>query len=144
MIKFRKNNDNYGEFAGDDQYYGGNGFDDLNGEAEEDGFDMQNPAPAAPVDPSPAFGAPATAALKIVNPKEYKEAVEIANLLMNGNTVLLNIESIAKDQAIRLLDYLSGAVHVAGGLMTKVSKTTIVIAPKNIDVSSIEAMVSGN
>ena len=142
MIKLRKNNDNYNDFAGDDKYYGGNGFDDVEGEAMDDGFDMQSPAPAAPVEPT--FGAPVTAALKIVNPKEYKEATEIANLLMNGNTVLLNIESIAKDQAIRLLDYLSGAVHVAGGLMTKVSKTTIVLAPKNIDVSSIEAMVSGN
>ena len=140
---FKKNVENYGDFAGDDNYYGDNGFDDMDETvADEDEFAMG--APAAPVEPAaPAFAAP-TAALKIVNPKEYKEAMEIANLLMNGNTVLLNIESIAKDQAIRLLDYLAGAVHVAGGLMTKVSKTTIVIAPKNVDVSSIEAMVSGN
>ena len=142
MLKFKKNTDNYGDFSGDDQYYGGNGFDDMDANASEDnGFDDLQDAPAA--EAAPAFGAP-TAALKIVNPKDYKDAVEIANLLMNGNTVLLNIENIAKDQAIRLLDYLSGAVHVAGGLMTKVSKTTIVLAPKNIDVSSIEAMVSGN
>ena len=138
---FKKNVENYGDFAGDDNYYG-NGFDDMEvNEAEDDAFGV---APVAPVETAaPAFATPA-AALKIVNPKEYKEAVEIANLLMNGNTVLLNIESIAKDQAIRLLDYLAGAVHVSGGLMTKVSKTTIVIAPKNVDVSSIEAMVSGN
>ena len=44
----------------------------------------------------------------------------------------------------RILDYLAGAVHVAGGVITKVSKTTIVIAPKNVDVSSIEALVSNN
>ena len=142
MLKFKKSTDNYGEFAGDDQYYG-NGFDDVDADASvENGFDdLQD---AAPAEPAPAFGAPAAPALKIVNPKDYKDSVEIANLLMNGNTVLLNIESLAKEQAIRLLDYLSGAVHVAGGLMTKVSKTTIVIAPKNVDVSSIEAMVSGN
>ena len=144
MLKFKKSTDNYGDFAGDDQYYGGNGFDDMDMNApEENGFDDLQEAPV-PAEPAPAFSAPVATALKIVNPKDYREGVEIANLLMNGNTVLLNIESIAKEQAIRLLDYLSGAVHVAGGLMTKVSKTTIVIAPKNIDVSSIEAMVSGN
>ena len=143
MLKFKKSSDNYGDFSGDDQYYGGNGFDEMDASAEENGFDDLQEA-AAPAEAAPAFGAPATAALKIVNPKDYKDAIEIANLLMNGNTVLLNIENIAKEQAIRLLDYLSGAVHVAGGLMTKVSKTTIVIAPKNVDVSSIEAMVSGN
>lgn len=142
MLKFKKSTDNYGEFAGDDQYYGGNDFDDMDVDATaENGFDDLQEAPA---EPAPAFGAAAAPALKIVNPKDYKDSVEIANLLMNGNTVLLNIESLAKEQAIRLLDYLSGAVHVAGGLMTKVSKTTIVIAPKNVDVSSIEAMVSGN
>ena len=137
MALFKKNTDNYGDFVDDEKYYD-DGFDTAE---NADGFDMGMQTPA---EPAPAFVAPTAPALKIVNPREYKDAVEIANQLMNGNTVLLNIESIAKDQAIRLLDYLNGAVHVAGGLMTKVSKTTIVIAPKNVDVSSIEAMVSGD
>ncbi len=139
MALFKKSTDNYGEFIEEEKYLD-DGFDMADG-AEDDGFGMGMQTPA---EPAPAFAAPTAPALKIVNPKEYKDAVEIANQLMNGNTVLLNIESIAKDQAIRLLDYLNGAVHVAGGLMTKVSKTTIVIAPKNVDVSSIEAMVSGD
>ena len=133
---FKKNNENY-----DNGGFVDEGFDQgYNDDVVEDSFasDVQ-PVPAEPE----AF-APAAPALKIVNPKEYKDAVEIANLLINGNTILLNIESIAKEQAIRLLDYLNGAVHVAGGIMTKVSKTTIVIAPKNVDVSSIQDMVSGD
>lgn len=138
MAIFKKNPDNYsGLVEENDSFIGG--FDEEAGsEFEDESFGMQ-----APAEPAPSF-APAAPALKIVNPKEYKDAIEIANLLMNGNTVLLNIENIAKDQAIRLLDYLNGAVHVAGGLMTKVSKSTIVIAPKNVDVSSIEAMVGTN
>ena len=132
---FKKNTENYNNGGFVDE-----GFDQgYTEDTVDDGFasDVQ-PVPAEPE----AF-APAAPALKIVNPKEYKDAVEIANLLINGNTILLNIESIAKEQAIHLLDYLNGAVHVAGGIMTKVSKTTIVIAPKNVDVSSIEAMVGG-
>ena len=102
-------------------------------------------APAA-AEPAPSFGAPATAALKIVNPREFKDAVEIANLMMNGNTVLMNVEGLEKDQslALRVVSYLQGAVHVAGGVMTRVSKSTIVVAPKNVDVSSIETMVSAD
>ena len=118
-----------------------NGFESMDDMGMDDGFG----APEAPLAPEPAAFAPAAPALKIVNPKEYKDAVEIANLLINGNTILLNIEAIAKEPVvIRILDYLAGAVHVAGGVITKVSKTTIVIAPKNVDVSSIEAMVSNN
>ena len=141
MLKFtRRSNDNYGDFAGDDNYYGG-GFDDVQAEDNvDDGFDAA-PAPM-PAD-APAYGQN-TVALKIINPKGYEEASEIADFLMNGNTVLLNIEGMARENAIRLLDYLAGATHAVGGLMTKVGKTTIVVAPKNVDVSSIEAMVGAN
>ena len=143
MLKFtRRQNDNYSDFSGDDEYYGG-GFDGMDADdAQDDGFAAPAPAPA-PAPEAPAFGATA-AALKIVNPKGYEEASEIADYLMNGNTVLLNIEGMARENAIRLLDYLAGATHAVGGLMTKVGKTTIVVAPKNVDVSSIEAMVGGN
>ena len=123
-------------------------YDTMNediGFEEDMGMDDGFGAPEAPLAPEPPTFTPAAPALKIVNPKEYKDAVEIANLLMNGNTILLNIEAIAKEPVvIRILDYLAGAVHVAGGVITKVSKTTIVIAPKNVDVSSIEAMVNNN
>ena len=141
LLKFtRKQNDNYGDFAGDDEYYG-SGFDGVeNDETAEGAFAEETVAPA-PADAA-AF-TPATVALKIVNPKGYEEAADIADFLMNGNTVLLNIEGMARESAIRLLDYLAGATHAVGGLMTKVGRTTIVVAPKNVDVSSIEAMVGG-
>ncbi len=149
-IKFpRKNNDNgYTDFAGDDDYYEGPGLDETVGVGDvDDDYSMtsmhtQPSAPAA--DSSASFGSNSAPALKIVNPKGYDEAPGIADFLMNGNTVLLNIETLSRDQAVRLLDYLSGATHVVGGIMTKVGKTTIVVAPKNVDVSSIEAMVGGN
>ena len=133
--KIKKQNDNYDDFAGDSEYYG-DSYDEAETMAEE----TAAPAPT-PVEPA-AFGT--TASLKIVNPKSYKDAAEIADFLMNGNTILLNIEGLAPDQAIRLLDYLAGATHAVGGLITKVGRSTIVVAPKNVDVSSIEAMVGGS
>ena len=135
MFKFSKKPNTYGPFDGDEDVAMG-GFE----EETNEGFSDFDEAPAAPVAPV-APAAPATAALKIINPKSYQDASEIAGYLMNGSTVLLNIENMAREQAVRLIDYLSGATYVLGGLMTKVGKTTIVVAPKNVDVSSIEAMV---
>ena len=99
-------------------------------------------APAAPVEApaAPAFNANPIS-LKIITPKAYDDAREITEFLMNGNTVLLNMDGISRDLAIRILDYIKGALQVVGGMMTKVGKTTLVVAPKNVDVSSIEAMV---
>ena len=143
MLKFKRQNDNYGDFAGDNEYYGDSAFDEAGAESAEDEIFAATAAAPTPTPAEPAaFGG--AVALKIVNPKSYKDAAEISDYLMNGNTVLLNIEGIEPAQAIRLLDYLAGATHAVGGLMTKVGKTTIVVAPKNVDVSSIEAMVGGN
>ena len=131
MLKFtRRNNDEIEELEGEEMV-----FDEMDDDTgfEDEGF-------VKPAETAPAFNSGAVS-LKIINPKEYSEASEIADYLMNGNTILLNIESMAREQAIRLLDYLAGATHAVGGLMTKVGKTTIVIAPKNVDVSNIEAMV---
>ena len=103
-FKFMKNaNDNYGDFAGDDEYYGG-GFDEVDAEQPiDDGFDAPAPAPEA------AFGVTA-AALKIVNPKGYEEASEIADYLMNGNTVLLGTsadhDNLNEREIIRNLNLL--------------------------------------
>ncbi len=136
LFSFKKQNDSYNDFAGDDEYYGG--YDEVNEAVADEGFAATAPTPAEPA----AFGT--NVSLKIVNPKSHTDASEIADYLMNGNTVLLNIESLDPAQAIRLLDYLAGATHAVGGIITKVGKTTIVVAPKNVDVSSIEAMVGSS
>lgn len=109
---------------------------------EENVEDDDVVAPAAPAEApaAPAFNANPIS-LKIITPKAYDDAREITEFLMNGNTVLLNMDGISRDLAIRILDYIKGALQVVGGMMTKVGKTTLVVAPKNVDVSSIEAMV---
>ncbi len=134
-IKFnftgRKNEtEGYNDFNED--IYGANPFE-LEDEGDLDlvgSMHDETPAPAA-----------SSVALKIVNPKSHEEAKTIADLLLNGNTVLLNIEELDRDSIIRLLDFLSGAIHMIGGNKTRVGKTMLVFAPKNVDVSSIEAMV---
>ena len=128
-------NDEYDAFNGDDMY---------NGYGESDEFDADAAEFGSLHTQANDVVTPTTAALKIVNPKGYDEAPVIADFLLNGNTVLLNVEGLESAQAVRLLDYLSGATRMVGGIMTKVGKTTIVVAPKSVDVSSIEAMVGTN
>ena len=137
MFNFTKKN----KYSFDDDVemddFGAYSDTDENADAEDDVV-----APAAPVETpaAPAFNANPIS-LKIITPKAYDDAREITEFLMNGNTVLLNMDGISRDLAIRILDYIKGALQVVGGMMTKVGKTTLVVAPKNVDVSSIEAMV---
>ena len=123
------------------------GFDNYSDVEETEEFedDDVQAAPAAPVEApaAPVFNSNPVS-LKIITPKSYDDAREITEFLMNGNTVLINMDGIGRELAIRILDYIKGALQVVGGMMTKVGKTTLVVAPKNVDVSSIEAMVGGS
>ncbi len=118
--------------------------DDFGTYADEENLDEAEEAAVAPAVPveaeAPSFGANHVM-LKIINPKSYEDAREITDFLMNGNTILINMDGVGREVAVRIIDYLRGAIQVVGGMMTKVGKTTLVVAPKNVDVSSIEAMV---
>ena len=143
MLKITRKKDTYGDFSGDSSFYDESDFNNMDISDETvTGFG----ADTAPVNvtPEPVAPAPATVALKIINPKAYDEAPDIVDFLLAGNAVLINIETLGREHIVRMLDYLSGAVKAIGGIMTKVGKTTLVIAPKNVDVSSIEAMVGNN
>ena len=131
-------NEDYEDFKTNDGYYTGVGEYDMDdGVFGSGSLHTQDPE----VDNAPKA---ASVALKIVNPKGYEDAPAIADFLLEGNTVLLNVEGLDRAQAVRLLDYLTGATRMVGGIMTRVGKTTIVVAPKSVDVSSIEAMVGTN
>ncbi len=86
-------------------------------------------------------GGSAPVSLKVVKPKSNKEGPAIADYLASGSTVVLNIESLDRMSAIRLIDFLMGAVHVLGGDMKSVTKTTLVFAPKNVGVQDFEDTV---
>ena len=124
----KKEVNDYDKFYRDD--------DDIYGEAETNDDDVTTygdnkngvsfNAPSAPV------------SLKVVKPKSHKDGPVIADHLSAGSTVVLNIESLDRASSIRLIDFLLGAVHVLGGDMKSVTKTTLVFAPRNVGVSDFE------
>ena len=82
---------------------------------------------------------PASAAekvsLKLLQPKSHIEATKIADKLKEGCIVLLDISRLTKEQAHRLVDFLSGVAYVLGGEMIRTNKNTIVISPSGVDIS---------
>lgn len=118
-----------------DKYYRDD--DDLYGDAEENDDDVT----AYPEKKSEgvSFNAgSAPVSLKVVKPKSYADGPSIADHLAQGSTVVLNIESLDRAGAIRLIDFLMGAIHVLGGDMKSVTKTTLVFAPRNVGVSEFD------
>ena len=74
--------------------------------------------------------------LKIITPKSLGEAERIADFLIGGSSVVLNIEEIEPSDVIRFMDYLQGVLHVIHGNIKQVSKTTFVATPNNVCIDS--------
>lgn len=118
------------DLYGDGSYYG----DDENGFGDENGYDGDENGMfdnAEEMQGAPARSGNVT--LKVMKPVAYSDGPDIADKLMDGSTVVLNLEEMTKESAIRLIDFLLGVAHVLEADMKKVSANTIVIAPGGIE-----------
>ena len=72
---------------------------------------------------------------KIVRPASFEEVSTVADYLLAGCTVLLNIELLDAPSTLRMLDFLNGVTYSTDGDIKNVSKSTYIITPHNVDVS---------
>ena len=73
--------------------------------------------------------------LKVVKPTEFKNASQIADHLLNHRTVVLNLEATDKENARRLIDFLTGVAYSIEGQIKRVANNAYVITPNNVDIS---------
>ncbi len=73
--------------------------------------------------------------LKVVRPASFDEVGDIADHLIDGCTVVLNLELLDNVQTVRMLDFLNGVTYSTDGDIKNVAKSTYIITPKNVDVS---------
>lgn len=130
---FKKPRNDYDSY--DDSY--DNGFYRAEDD-EEDGIvgDLEDDAPAL----APRKQAPAGSAnrLKVVKPRGYQDGPSIAEHLVDGYTVVMNIEELERPAALRLIDFLLGALQVLGGELRRVTKTTLVLSPRSGELAEDE------
>ena len=123
LKKARNEYDNYA-----DQYDG----DFLRGDEDDDGvIDDAEAAETAPAAPAKKKVTPAANnMLKVYKPHDYDECPDIADLLMDGYTVVMNIEALERSATLRMIDFLLGSLHVLGGELRRVTKTTLLLCPR--------------
>jgi cell division inhibitor SepF len=72
--------------------------------------------------------------LKVVNPTSFMEVSAIADYLLDGCTVVLNIEGLEKGDVLRMLDFLNGVTYSNDGEIKKVAANTYIITPHYVDI----------
>ena len=105
-------------------------------EEEEDGVvDDLAEGRAEPPVRRPTQSAATGNMLKVVKPHNYDDGPAIAGYLMDGYTVVMNIEELERPAAMRLIDFLLGALEVLDGEFRRVTKTTLVLSPRSGEVT---------
>ncbi|MFD2760527.1 cell division protein SepF [Lentibacillus juripiscarius] len=71
----------------------------------------------------------------LYEPRNYNEAQEIADNVVNKRAAVINLQRIDQQQAKRIVDFLSGTVYAVNGDIQKLGDQTFLCTPENVDVS---------
>jgi cell division inhibitor SepF len=82
----------------------------------------------------------------VVKPQSYKEAGDIADHFKSKKTIVLNLENTNKEVGNRLIDFLGGVAYSSDGDLKRISNTTYMIVPYNVEISgdTIEELESSS
>ncbi|MDC2864795.1 cell division protein SepF [Bacillus sp. BP-3] len=70
----------------------------------------------------------------LLEPRTYSEAQGIADHLKGRRAVVINLQRMSTDQALRIVDFLSGTVYAIGGDIQKLGPKTFICTPDNVDI----------
>lgn len=76
-----------------------------------------------------------TSKVVLCEPRNYNEAQEIADNVVNRRAVVINLQRVDHSQAKRIVDFLSGTVYAINGDIQKLGSQTFLCTPDNVDVS---------
>jgi len=72
----------------------------------------------------------------VIKPASFDSDVkEIAETLLAGRTVILNMEGLDLSVGQRIIDFMSGATYSVDGNLQKISNFIFIITPKTVDLS---------
>ncbi|WP_096189206.1 cell division protein SepF [Evansella halocellulosilytica] len=71
----------------------------------------------------------------LIEPHSYDEVQEIADHLKNRKATVINLQRLPRDQAKRIVDFLSGTVYAIGGDIQKLGINIFLCTPDNVDVT---------
>lgn len=116
--------EDYGNYDYDTGY---DNVDDLDDQIVETSYDEEDDT----ISEGSAFE------MKIITPRSYADREEIARCLVMGNAVFVNIEKLDRENIIRLIDYLGGVIYVIEGKVKWSNSSSVIFAPKNVNISGI-------
>lgn len=88
------------------------------------------------VRPLPTESAPPR--VHVAAPTEFGDARQIADRLVAGQPVIVNLQLADRELMRRMIDFCSGVTYASGGKMERVADKVFLVTPSNVKVSAEE------
>ena len=73
--------------------------------------------------------------LKVIKPTEFSDCQDICDILLGGDSVIINIEGLDSEISQRIMDFVSGTVYAIRGSLSPVSRLIYIVSPENVSIS---------
>ena len=73
----------------------------------------------------------------LTEPRTYEDTQEIADHLRIRRPVLVNLQRVRADQAIRIVDFLSGTVYALNGGISKIGHNIFLCTPDTVEIQGM-------
>ena len=73
--------------------------------------------------------------LVLFEPRSFGETQDIANYLKTKKATVVNLHRLQKDQAKRVVDFLSGVIYAIEGDIQRIGPKIFLCTPRNISVA---------
>jgi FtsZ-interacting cell division protein YlmF len=82
--------------------------------------------------------------LKVVKPSQFGQILTAGDYLVEGKTVLLNLEDVDAPLCRRMIDFIAGVAYALNATIKKASSSSYFIAPRDVDVGGVIFEDKGN
>ena len=72
----------------------------------------------------------------ITEPQCFEDVKEVTDHLKERRSVIVNLETVTKEDQRRIIDFLSGATYVVDGSIQKISTLIYLITPKSVEIQN--------
>jgi cell division inhibitor SepF len=69
---------------------------------------------------------------------EFGDARQIADSVMTGQPVIVNLQAATRELKRRMIDFCSGVTYALGGSMERIANNVFLITPSDVELSADE------
>lgn len=115
-------------FSSDDDYYEEEGYEEISEQEPAPRPKPANKQMTAFKNQSQSSAEGATQPrIALFEPKVYADSRAIASQVIEGDAVIVNFSQLEEEQAMRILDYIGGAVYAVSGSMERVGEKDFLV-----------------